>query len=376
VSTSRVPTGSSRRKGAITAAVLGVLVVTALVLAGGTSARSSAEPIKAAWIYVGPTTDGGWTTAHDNGRKYVQKMLGSKVKTTYKENIPPGPKLAQTVASLVRDGNKIIFATSFGMIEKKLAAKYPSVYFEQATGTDLSKNLAEYFGAGEDSIYLSGMAAGAATKNGKIGYIVPFGIPEVIRHANAFALGAQAVNPKAKVKLIWTLSWYDPAKEKKAAESLVGSWGADVLGQNVDSPAAGQYAQTKGIPWVGYDNDATKYAPTSWLTAAVYNWGPYYLKRVKAAMDGTWKSSFYYGTIKDGFTDIAPYGPKVTAKTKAMIAAKRKAIVNGTFNPFAGPLYDQSGKLRVPKGTTLKVMPDLYAMNWLVKGIEGSVPKS
>jgi len=357
-------------------ALLGALAVTALVLAGGTSAKSNAEPIKAAWIYVGPTTDGGWTTAHDNGRKYVQKMLGSKVKTTYKENIPPGPKLAQTIASLVRDGNKIIFGTSFGMIDKKIAAKYPDVYFEQATGTDLSKNLAEYFGAGEDSIYLSGMAAGAATKNGKIGYIVPFGIPEVIRHANAFALGAQAVNPKAKVKLIWTLSWYDPAKEKKAAESLVNSWGADVLGQNVDSPSAGQYAQTKGIPWVGYDNDAQKYAKTSWLTAAVYDWGPYYLKRVKAAMDGSWKSAFYYGSIKDGFTDIAPYGPKVTAATKAKIAAKRAAIVSGKFNPFTGPLYDQSGKVKVPAGKTLKVLPDLYAMNWLVKGIEGSVPKS
>lgn len=363
-------------RSATVVALLGALVVTALVLAGGTSARSNAEPIKAAWIYVGPTTDGGWTTAHDNGRLYVQKMLGSQVKTTYKENIPPGPKLAQTVASLVRDGNKIIFATSFGMLDKKLAAKYPNVYFEQATGTDLSKNLAEYFGAGEDSIYLSGMAAGAATKNGKIGYVVPFGIPEVIRHANAFALGAQAVNPKAKVKLIWTLSWYDPAKEKKAAESLVGSWGADVLGQNVDSPSAGQYAQSKGIPWVGYDANAKKYAPTSWLTAAVYNWGPYYLKRVKAAMDGTWKSAFYYGTIEDGFTGLAPYGPKVTPKTKAMIAAKQKAIVNGTFNVFAGPLYDQSGKLKVPKGATLKVLPDLYGMTWLVKGIEGSVPKS
>jgi basic membrane protein A len=356
------------------AALLGVLVMAALVLAGGTSARSQA-PIKAAWIYVGPTTDGGWTTAHDNGRKYVQKMLGSKVQTTYKENIPPGPKLAQTVASLVRDGNKIIFATSFGMIDKKLAAKYPDVYFEQATGTDLSKNLAEYFGAGEDTIYLSGIAAGAATKNGKVGYIVPFPIPEVIRHANAFALGVQVVNPKAKVKLIWTNSWFDPAKEKKAAESLVGSWGADVLGQNVDSPAAGQYAKSKGIGWVGYDNNASKYAGSSWLTAAVYDWGPYYLSRVKAAMDGTWKSGFYYGSIKDGFTGLAPYGPKVTAKTKATIAAKKAAIVSGKFNVFAGPLYDQGGALKVPKGTTLKVLPDLYAMNWLVKGIEGSVPK-
>ena len=163
-----------------------------------------------------------------------------------------------------------------------------------------------------------------------------------------------------------------PGKEKKAAESLVTSWGADTLGQNVDSPAAGQYAQSKGLPWVGYDANAKKFAPTSWQTAAVYNWGPYYLTRVKAAMDGTWKSGFYYGNIKDGFTDIAPYGPNVSAATKAKIAAKRTQIINGTFNVFAGPLYDQSGKLKVPKGTTLKVLPDLYAMNWLVKGVVGS----
>jgi basic membrane protein A and related proteins len=372
VSSSRV---SSWRRRAVAVAVLGALAVAALVLAGATSAKSAASqatPLKAAWIYVGPHNDAGWSQAHDMGRLYVQKKLGANVQTTFKENIANGPQLEQTVASLVRDGNKIIFGTSFGFFSKKLAAKYPDVLFEQATGTDLAKNMAEYFGAGEDSIYLSGMAAGAATKNGKIGYIAPFAIPEVIRHANAFALGAQAVNPKAQVKLIWTNAWYDPAKEKKAAESLVNSWGADVLGQNVDSPSAGQYAQSKGIPWVGYDANAKRFAPTSWLTAAVYDWGPYYLSRVKAAMNGTWKPGFYYGNIKDGFTDIAPYGPKVTTKTKAMIGAKRAKLVNGTFNVFAGPLYDQSGALKVPKGTTLKVLPDLYSMNWLVKGVVGS----
>ena len=149
----------------------------------------------------------------------------------------------------------MIFGTSFGFFDKKLAAKYPDVLFEQATGTDQSKNLSEYFGAGEDTIYLSGMAAGAATKKGVLGYVVPFPIPEVIRHANAFALGAQAMHPGAKVKLIWTNAWLDVSKEKRAAESLHGA-GADVLGQNVDSPATGQYAESKGIPWVGYDSDA------------------------------------------------------------------------------------------------------------------------
>jgi basic membrane protein A and related proteins len=356
------------------AAAFTVLVATALMLALG--ARSSeakqTAAIKAAWIYVGPHNDAGWSQAHDQGRLYVQKKMGGNVQTTFKENVPEGPQVSQVIDSLVRDGNKIIFATSFGYqgAMKAAAAKYPDVKFEMATGTYTSKNMAEYFGAGEDAIYLSGMAAGAATKKGSIGYVVPFAIPEVIRHANAFALGAQAMHPGVKVKLIWTNSWFDPAKEKKAAENLHKA-GSDVLGQNVDSPAAGQYAESAKIPWVGYDSDARRFAPTQWLTAAVYNWGPYYLRRTQAAANGTWKTGFYYGTIKDGMIGLAPYGPKVTAKTKAAIAAKKKGLINGTFYEFEGPLYDQKGKLRVPKGKRMTVK-ELYAMDWLVKGVVGS----
>lgn len=363
----------TRRKLAL-AGVLAALLAAASVLALGARSGDAKQTatIKAAWIYVGPHNDGGWSQAHDNGRLYVQKKMGKSVQTTFKENVPEGPQVAQVIDSLVRDGHKIIFATSFGFQGAMAAAakKYPDVYFEHATGTKTDKNLAQYFGAGEDSIYLSGMAAGAATKNGNIGYVVPFAIPEVIRHANAFALGAQAMNPKAKLKLVWTNSWFDPAKERKAAENLHKA-GADVLAQNVDSPATGQYAESAKVPWVGYDSDARKFAPTQWLTAAVYNWGPYYLKRVRAASNGSWRTGFYYGSIKDGFTDIAPYGPKVTAKTKAAIAAKRKALINGTFYEFEGPLYDQKGKLRVPKGKRLTVK-ELYAMDWLVRGVVGS----
>jgi len=358
-----------RTKIAFAALLLTIAAVVALVAATAGSAKRS-DVFKVAWIYVGPHNDGGWSQAHDAGRLYVQKALGSKVQTTYKENIAVGSQLKQTVASLVQQGYKMIFGTSYGFFDKALAAQYPDVKFEQATGTDVAKNLSEYFGAAEDTVYLSGMAAGAASKSGHLGYVVAYPIPEVIRHANAFALGAQATHPGATVRLVWTISWFDPAKEKKAAESLVSA-GSDVLGQNVDSPATGQYAESKDVPWVGYDSDAMKFAPKSWLTAAVYNWGPYYLKRVKEAMNGTWKANFYYGSIKDGFTGLAPYGPDVSAATKAKIAAKMKAIENGTFYEFEGPLYDQKGKLRVPKGKRMTVQ-DLYAMNWLVKGVIGS----
>jgi basic membrane protein A len=355
-------------------AILLVVAALAAVLALGTSA-GSAKPnatFKAAWIYVGPHNDGGWSQAHDQGRLYVQKALGSKVQTTYKENVPEGPQAAQVIDQLVRDGNKIIFATSFGYQPSVAAAakKYPDVKFEMATGTIIQKNMAEYYGRGEDAIYLSGIAAGAATKSGVVGYVVPFAIPEVIRHTNAFTLGVQKAHPGAKVKIIWTNSWFAPDKEKKAAENLKAA-GADVIGQNVDSPAAGQYAESAGVPWVGYDSDAHKFAPKEWLTAAVYNWGPYYLRRVKAAMNGTWKTGNYYGSLADGFTKLAPYGKLVTAKTKKLIAQQEALIKSGKWNEFSGPIYDQSGKVRIPKGKR-PTFNDLYSMSYLVKGVVGS----
>jgi basic membrane protein A len=361
-------------------ALLACLVITAAVVASLASAKPGKHQkvFKVAWIYPAPYNDGGWSTAHDDGRKYAEKVLGAKIQTTYKDKVFSNAQVPQIVSGLARDGYQMIFGTSFGQFELgvngQLYAKYPKILFEQATGTQIKPNQSEYFGAGEDTIYLSGMAAGAATKKGVIGYIVPFGIPEVVRHLNAFALGAQATHPGVKVKIIWTNAWYSPPKETAAAKSLVSA-GADVIGQNVDSPAAGVYAEKAGVPWVGYDANAQKFAPKQWLTAATYNWGPYYARRIKAAMNGTWKPGFYYGTIKDGFTGLAPYGPKVSAKTKAAIAKTRADLLSGKFAVFQGPLYDQKGKLMVPKGKRLKVLPDLYSMQWLVKGVEGSVSK-
>lgn len=359
-----------RRKSVLAAVLLALVAAVALVVVSAGSARRGVSPFKVAWILVGPHNDGGWSQAHVAGMDYVQKVLGSRVETTYKENIAVGAQFDQTVASLVAQGYKMIFATSYGYLTKAFAAKYPGVLFEQATGTQTGPNLSEYFGAAEDTIFLSGMAAGEASKSGKIGFVVAYPIPEVIRHTNAFTLGAQLTHPGATVRIVWTNSWYAPAAEKKAAQSLVAA-GVDVLGQNVDSPATGQYAESQGIPWVGYDSDSSNFAPKSWLTASVYNWGPYYLMRVKEAMAGTWKPGFWYGSIKDGFTKLAPYGPSVSASTKALIAKYEQKIENGSFYEFAGPLYDQAGKLIVPKGKRMTIS-QLYSMNWLVKGVIGS----
>src|SRR3979411_908303 len=199
-----------------------------------TSTGSSSTPsaIKAAWVYVGPITDHGWTQAHDEGRKYVEQQLGSAVQTTYKENVPEGPQVAQVIEDLVRDGNKIIFGTSFGFQDAFFseAQKHPDIKFEQATGFKTAANMGEYFGAAEDADYLTGMALGAASKKGKIGFVAPVPLPDVSREVNAVTLGAQTTHPGATVQVVWPTTWFAPGKEKKAAESLLAN-GVDVLGQ-------------------------------------------------------------------------------------------------------------------------------------------------
>jgi basic membrane protein A len=333
---------------------------------------TTSNPFKAAFIYVGAASDAGWTHAHDVGRLAMESSFGGRVQTMFKENVPEGPQTSQVITQLVNQGANIIFATSFGYQDAMVAAakKYPNVLFEQATGTELATNLSEYYGAGEDGDYLSGMAAGAASKTGKIGFVAPFAIPEVIREIDAFTMGARLTNPSATVKVVWTNTWFAPATERSAAESLVAA-GVDVLGDGQDSPTTGQVAAAAGLKWTGYDSDQTSFAPDAWLTATTYNWGPYYTQEVAAAMNGTWKSQFYYGGLADGFVVMAPFGKSVDAATQAAITAKEAAIKAGTFNPFTGPITKQDGSVGVPAGTTLTVA-DKYAISWFVQGVIGS----
>ena len=349
----------------LAAAVLGACGTT-------NSTTSTSQPFKAAWIYVGTAGDHGWTQAHDDGRKLVEQQLGTGVKTTFKENVPEGPQVEQVVEDLVRDGNKIIFGTSFGFQDAfySEAQKHPDIKFEQATGFKTAANMGEYFGAAEDADYLTGMALGAASKKGKIGFVAPFPIPEVIREINAVTLGAQTTHPGATVQVVWTNTWFDPTKEKQAAQSLL-SLGVDAIGQGQDSPATGDAAKAAGVPWSGYDSDQTQYAPDIWQTATVYNWGPYYTKRVQAAIDGTWKSGSYYGNLADGFVDIAPFGKSVSEDAQAAINAKKQALISGSFYEFAGPLKDQSGAVKVPSGSKLQ-LTDILTMDWFVQGVIGN----
>jgi basic membrane lipoprotein Med (substrate-binding protein (PBP1-ABC) superfamily) len=333
-----------------------------------------------AFIYVGSPSDAGWTHQHDAGRLAVQSQFGSQVKTVYKQNVPEGPQATSVIQQLVNSGAKIIFSTSFGYQPSMaaMAKKYPNVYFAQATGTAMAPNLSEYFGAGEDGDYLAGMAAGYATKNGTIGYVAPYPIPEVIREIDAYTLGARHVHPGATVRVVWTNSWFDPAKERAAAQSLVAA-GVDVLGDGVDDPTVGEVASASGLKWTGYDSDQNAFAPNAFQTATVYNWAPYYISQVKAVMNGTWKSGFYYGSIADGMIGIASFGKTVSPAAQAAILKRQAEIKAGTFNPFTGPLTKQDGTIGLPAGQTLAVwnpenpsQMSKYTLNWFVQGVIGS----
>jgi basic membrane protein A and related proteins len=342
---------------------------------GGGGGGGGDDVVRAAWVYIGPRDDGGWTTAHDQGRLAVEEEFGDQVETAFVENVPEEPAAAErAIEGFARKGFDIIFTTSFGYMDPtlKVAEKYPDVFFEHCSGFKTADNMANYFGAMEEAKYLAGMAAAATSKKDYMGSVLAFPIPEVVRLTNAFLLGAQEVDPDARMKVIFTNSWFDPQAEKSAAESLVDA-GADLLSQDVDSPATGQVAEAAGLRWVGYNSDSSEFAPQAWVTAPIWNWGGYYTDRVGAVIDGTWESHSYYGHIGDGIVDLAPYGPSVPAEIKQMIEAKKQEMIDGEFEPFQGPINDQDGKVAVPEGESLD-LEALLSMNWWVEGMEGERP--
>lgn len=349
------------------------LLAASLGLAQG-PARAE-EPFKVGFVYVGPVGDAGWTYAHDQGRLVMEKALGAKVKSTYVENVPEGADAERVIRKLATEGNKVIFTTSFGYMNptEKVAKAFPDVVFLHATGYKTGKNLGTYESRFYEGAYLLGVIAGKMSKTGTLGVVASFPIPEVIRNINAFTLGAQTMNPAIKTKVIWVNSWYDPAKERQAAETLIAQ-GADVLSQNTDSPAALQVAQEKGMYAFGWDSDMLKFAPKAHLTANTNYWGDYYTETVKAVMAGTWKTGEVRGGLKEGMVRMSPLNPAVPADAAKAFEDKKKAMIDGSFTPFQGPIVDQAGAVKVAPGAVMP-LKELLSMNFYVKGVEGSVPK-
>ena len=333
----------------------------------------TAADTKVGFVYVGPVGDHGWSYQHDQSRQALEKALG--VKTTFVESVPEGADAERVITQLATAGNDVIFTTSFGYMNPtlKVAKKFPNVKFEHATGYKRSDNVSTYSARFYEGRAILGTIAGKMTKSNVIGYIGSFPIPEVIRGIDALTLAARKVNPDVKVKVIWVNSWFDPGKEGDAAKTLIDQ-GADIITQHTDSPAPLQVAEKRGVFAFGQASNMKSFAPTKQLTAIIDNWDKYYISRVKAAMDGSWKSTDTWDGIKPGMVEMAPYGDAVPADVKELAEKVKASIVDGSFHPFQGPIKNQKGELVVKDGETLGD-GDLAKLNWYVEGVEGSIPK-
>ncbi len=339
------------------------------------AAAAKAEPLKIAFAYVGPVGDGGWTFAHDNGRKEIEKEFGDKVVTTFVEKVPESADAERVIRDMAQQGNKLIFGTTFGYMEPmlKVAADFKDVKFEHATGYKGAENMRTYDSRTYEGAYMAGVIAGRMTKSNTLGVVASIPIPEVIRNINTFTLGAQSVNPKIKTKVVWVNEWFNPPKESEAATSLING-GADVLFQNTDSSAVLQTAEKMGKRAFGWDSDMTAYGPKAHPGSAIINWGPYYVKAVRDVLEGKWtgNSGVWWG-VKEGAIDLVSVAADVPEDTKKRVDEIRSGLKSGTFNIWKGPIVGQDGKEVLAKDA---VADDkfLSGINFYVKGVEGKVP--
>jgi len=331
--------------------------------------RAAEAPLKVGFAYVGPVGDYGWTHGHDVARKAVEAHFGDKVQTTYVENVSEGPDAERVIRQLATR-NDLVFTTTFGFMNPtaRVAKLFPKVKFEHATGYMTLPNMSAYNARFYEGRAVVGTLAGHMSKTGKIGYVGSFPIPEVVMGINATALAARRIRPDAEVRVVWVNEWYDPGKEAEAAKALIDQ-GVDFMTQHTDSPAPLQTAENRGIWGIGQASDMRAYAPKAQLTAIVDHWAPYYISRVQAVMDGTWQSqSVWYG-MKEGMVQMAPFSDAVPVEALEAAKAVEAGIIDGSYRPFAGPIKDQTGALRVPEGSALSDA-ELLKMDWYVEGVQ------
>ncbi len=339
------------------------------------AAPAKVEPLKVAFAYVGPVGDGGWSYAHDNARKAVEKEFGDKVVTSFVENVPESADAERVIRDMADQGNKLIFGTTFGYMESmlKVANDRKDVHFEHATGYKTAPNLRTYDSRTYEGAYMAGVIAGAMTKNNTLGVVGSVPIPEVVRNINSFTLGAQSVNPKIKTKVVWVNEWHSPPKETEAATALING-GADVLFQNTDSSAVLQTAEKMGKRAFGWDSDMTIYGPKAHLGSAIINWTPYYIKSVGEALNGTWKGDVgaWWG-VKEGAIDLVSIAADVPDETKKRIDDIKAGLKDGSFVIWKGPIVDNTGKELLAKDA---VADDKFlgGLKTYVKGVDGKVP--
>lgn len=355
-------------------AAIAFVAVAALGIAGVAS-TADAQPLKVGFVYVGPQNDNGWSQQHDLGRLAIEERFGDAIETSFVELVPEGPDAERVIRQLAESGHGLIFTTSFGFMNPtlKVAEDFPDVKFEHATGFKRADNVSTYSGRFYEGRSILGTIAGMMTKTNVIGYIGSFPIPEVIRGINAFTIAMRRVNPEAEVRVIWVNSWIDAAKDAQAAETLLDQ-GADVIVQHVDSPAPLLAAAERGAISFGQTVDNSSFAPDSVATSLIDNWGPYYIERVQAVLDGTWVSTDTWNGLDSSMQQMAPYASWLPADVLAAVQKLEADLTSGAVHAFAGPIKDQDGNVVAAAG---EIIDDgtLLGMNYYVEGVLGNVPQ-
>ncbi len=361
--------------------------------------------IKAAWIYVGPIGDYGWSHAHNMGRLYVDNKF-DWLDTVYAESVSKAD-CKQYIENFIQQGCKLIFTTSFDHMypTAEAAEEHPDVIFFHCSGYIRKPNMGTYFAEFYQLFYLNGLMAGALTKTGKIGYVAAHPIPEVIRHINAFALGVKEVNPNATVHVRWLFAWYDPTKAREAAEALINE-GCDVLAFTEDTPTVvavcqEKYEDGKPVYVFGHYSPMLEYGPDVCVSGQLVHWEKIYEDIVIKVVLGVYNNTNlenvdYWWMLKEGAVELGcdygvPINPKfvpvlqqIMVKDKltgqemsvydlVMLRLKQMSEEVPTFDPFTGPIYDQDGNLRVHPGERLG-HDALWTMNWFVDNVVGTIP--
>ncbi|MDH5798688.1 MAG: BMP family ABC transporter substrate-binding protein [Paracoccaceae bacterium] len=351
------------------------LMTSAVLALGLAGAATAAEKVKVGFIYVGPVGDGGWTYEHNEGRLAVEEHFGDAVETVYQENVPEGADAERALTQMALGGADLIFTTSFGYMDPTInvAAKFPNVMFEHATGYKQADNVSVYSARFYEGRAVQGTIAGMMTKTNKIGYIASFPIPEVIRGINSAYIHAKKVNPDVEFSIVWAYTWFDPAKEADAAQALIDQ-GADVILQHTDSTAPQAAAQKAGgVITFGQASDMGEYAPLPRVSSIIDNWAPYYIARTQAVMDGTWESVSTWDGIGAGMVGIGEISSAVPDDVKAAALAVRDSLADGSYHAFTGPLNKQDGSAWLAEGETADD-GTLAGMNFYVEGLTGSIP--
>ncbi|MBS7349983.1 MAG: BMP family ABC transporter substrate-binding protein, partial [Comamonas sp.] len=255
---------------------------------------------------------------------------------------------------------------------QKLAADFPDVKWEHATGYKTADNVRTYDSRTYEGAYLAGIVAGGMTKSNVLGVVGSVPIPEVLRNLNSFTLGAQSVNPAITTKVVWVNEWFSPPKETEAATSLINS-GADVLFQNTDSPAVLKTAQEKDVRAFGWDSDMSAYGPEAHLGSAAIDWLPYYRQSVQAVLDGTWRSGQAWWGVKEGAIDLVSMPDEIPLDIQAKVARAKDGLENGSLHIWQGPIHANDEREVLANGA---VADDAFltSINFYVKGVEGKVP--